>query len=58
MSPFENLCLTCEFLGITRLGRATGRVPELRQQLVDTAVDARRIGSAAGVREVLAWKWY
>ncbi|CAM3102072.1 hypothetical protein RHDE110596_16655 [Prescottella defluvii] len=58
MSPFENLCLTCDVLRIARLGRAAGRVVELREQHVDAAMDTRRIGSAAGVREVLTWKWY
>ncbi|MDH6284764.1 hypothetical protein [Prescottella agglutinans] len=55
MSPFENLCLPSERSGV--LGAATG-VVQLSEQGVDTLVNVRRIDTATGSGEVLAWKWY
>ncbi|WP_433604345.1 hypothetical protein [Prescottella agglutinans] len=55
MSPFENLCLLSERSRI--LDVATSIVQPF-QQGVDAVVNIRRIDTATGSREVLAWKWY
>ncbi|WP_430332665.1 hypothetical protein [Rhodococcus sp. ACT016] len=55
MSPFENLHLHPERRSVVDV--ATGVVQPLEQG-VDTVVNIRRIDTAAGSREVLAWKWY
>ncbi|GAB2646707.1 hypothetical protein ABI214_01275 [Prescottella soli] len=55
MSPFENLCLLPEGSGV--LCAATSVVQPFEQG-VDTLVNIRRIDTATGSGEVLAWKWY
>lgn len=55
VSPFENLCLLSERSNI--LDVATSIVQPF-QQGVDAVVNIRRIDTATGSREVLAWKWY
>ncbi|MCL2535967.1 MAG: hypothetical protein FWE39_17545 [Nocardiaceae bacterium] len=55
MSPFENLCLLRERPRVVDV--ATSVVQPLEQG-VDAVVNIRRIDTAAGSGEVLAWKWY